>query len=87
MGRRLGDLIYLFDRRHRLIACANIRKAVVEDGNYAAARGITRRAYRAFGQNLIEISFIPRINKEYLGKYIHIENLDCVEAEIGRAHV
>lgn len=84
MGRRLGDLVYLFDRRHRAIACANIRRAVVEDGRYSAARRITRRAYRAFGQNLIEISFIPRINKEYLQKFIHIENLDYVDAAFKR---
>ncbi|MDD5692584.1 MAG: ELM1/GtrOC1 family putative glycosyltransferase [Candidatus Omnitrophica bacterium] len=84
MGRRLGELIYLFDRKHRAIACANIRKAVVEDGDYKAARRITRRAYQAFGQNLIEISFIPRINKEYLEKYINIENLDYVDAAFKR---
>jgi len=80
----LGDLIYFFDRKHRAIACASISKAVVEDGDYKTAKRLTRRAYRAFGQNLIEISFIPRINKEYLEKYINIENLDYVDAAFKR---
>ena len=31
LGRRLGDLIYLFDRRHRAVAYANIRKTVSDN--------------------------------------------------------
>jgi len=74
LGRRLGDLIYFFDARHRAIAYANIKKAVEINDDLRMIPKITRRAYQAFGQNLIEISFIPRINKKYLEKYIHIEN-------------
>lgn len=81
LGRRLGDLIYLFDRRHGAIAYANIRKTVADKFDCASSKRITRRAYQAFGQNIIEISFIPRINKLYLEKYIQIENQDY----IGRA--
>lgn len=78
LGRRLGDLIYLFDRRHRAIANANIRKTVADKFDCASSFRITRRAYQAFGQNIIEISFIPRINKQYLEKYIHLENKDNI---------
>jgi KDO2-lipid IV(A) lauroyltransferase len=74
LGRRLGDVIYFFDARHRAVAYANIRKAALSGSDFLSASRITRRAYQAFGQNLIEISFIPRINKKYLEKYIHIEN-------------
>jgi Kdo2-lipid IVA lauroyltransferase/acyltransferase len=74
LGRRLGDLIYLFDRRHRAIAYANIRKTVVDKHDCNSSSRITRKSYQAFGQNLFEISFIPRINRQYLEKYIHIEN-------------
>jgi len=84
MARRLGDLIYFFDRKHRAVACANIRKTVAEGGNYKAAKRITRRAYQAFGQNLVEISFIPRINKDYLEKYIDIVNQDYIDAAFKR---
>lgn len=84
MGRRLGDLIYLFDKKHRAVACANIRKTVAEGGDYKAARRLTRKAYRAFGQNLVEISFIPRINKQYLEKYIDIVNKEHIEAAFRR---
>ncbi|MDD5130186.1 MAG: ELM1/GtrOC1 family putative glycosyltransferase [Candidatus Omnitrophica bacterium] len=76
LGRRLGDLIYLFDRRHRAIAYSNIRKTVADNLDCASSARITRKAYQAFGQNLVEISFIPRINKKYIDKYIKIENKD-----------
>jgi len=84
LGRRLGDLIYLFDYRHRAIAYANIRKAQVDNLDPKSCAKITRRAYRAFGQNLVEISFIPRINKKYLQKYIHIENKDYIQQAFNR---
>lgn len=84
LGRRLGDLIYLFDRKHRVVAYANIRKTVSDNLDYASSARITRKSYQAFGQNLVEISFIPRINKRYLQKYIHIENRDFVQQAFNR---
>lgn len=84
LGRRLGDLIYLFDRRHRAVAYANIRKTVSDNLDCASGARITRRAYQAFAQNLMEISFLPRVNKQYLQKYIHIENKDCIQEAFNR---
>ena len=84
LGKRLGDLIYLFDLRHRAIAYAHIRKALITQGTCGQIRKIVRKAYQAFGQNLIEISFIPRINKSYLEKYISIENKDYIETAFKR---
>jgi len=77
-------LIYLFDRRHRAIAYANIRKTVSDNLDCASSARITRKSYQAFGQNLIEISFIPRVNKRYLRKYIQIENKDCIREAFNR---
>ncbi|MDP2830870.1 MAG: ELM1/GtrOC1 family putative glycosyltransferase [Candidatus Omnitrophota bacterium] len=84
LGRRLGDLIYLFDRRHRAAAYANIRKTVSDNLDCASSARITRQAYQAFAQNLMEISFLPRVNKQYLQKYIHIENKDCIQDAFNR---
>jgi KDO2-lipid IV(A) lauroyltransferase len=84
LGRRLGELIYLFDRKHRRIAYANIRHALSDQLGYRECARVTRRGYQAFGQNLIEISFIGRINKGYLEEYIHIENKDNIAAAFKR---
>jgi len=84
LGRRLGDLIYLFDRRHRAVAYANIKKTVFDPLDCSSGVKITRKSYQAFAQNLVEITFIPRINKQYLQKYIHIENRDYVDQAFRR---
>lgn len=84
LGRRLGDLIYFFDARHRAVAYANIKKAVIINNDFRMSAKITRKTYQAFGQNLIEISFIPRIDKRYLEKYIHIENRHFVDEAFKR---
>jgi len=77
-------LIYLFDRRHRAVAYANIKKTVSDNLNYASSAEITRKSYQAFGQNLIEIACLPRVNKRYLEKYICIENKDCIQKAFDR---
>jgi len=84
LGRRLGDLIYFFDPKHHSVAYANIRKAITLNSDFRLTSKITRRAYQSFGQNLMEISFIPRINKAYLEKYIHIENSHFIEEAFKR---
>ncbi len=84
LGRRLGDLIYLFDLKHRLVAYANIKRTVADNLNLASSSNITRKSYRAFAQNLIEISIIPRVNKRYLEKYIHIENKQYIQEAFNR---
>ena len=83
-GRRLGDLIYLFDRRHRRNAYANIRKAFSDNSDCASCARITRKSYQAFVQNLVEISFIPRVNKQYIEKYIQFENKEYAQEAFNR---
>ena len=84
LGRRLGDSIFFFDRRHRALAASNIKKSGVT-GNYPReiAR-LTRQTYQAFGQNLVEISFLPHINKKYLEKYVQIENRHYIAEAFAR---
>ncbi len=84
LGRRLGDLIYLCDRKHRAVAYANIKKTVADNLDSAASARINRKTYQAFAQNLVEISFIPRINQQYLAKYIHIENREYAASAFNR---
>lgn len=77
-------MIYLFDQRHRVVAYANIKKTVSNNLDCFSSARITRKSYQAFGQNLIEISFLPRVNKRYLQKYIHIENKDYIQKAFNR---
>ncbi len=67
-----------------MVAYANIKKTVSDNLDCVSTRRIMRKSYQAFGQNLIEISFIPRINKQYLQKYIHIENKGYIQEAFNR---
>ncbi|MCX5707376.1 MAG: ELM1/GtrOC1 family putative glycosyltransferase [Candidatus Omnitrophica bacterium] len=78
IGRALGDLAYLVDLKHRAVAYANIKTALGSQLSPAQIRGLVRKFYRAFGQNIIEIFYIPSFNKKYLKNYVSIEGYDHV---------
>ncbi len=78
-GRRLGDVFYSLDHKHRAIAYANIRLALGNKFSPAELKNTTKSFYRSFGQNLVEIFFIPLIDKEYIRKYIKIEGLEHIK--------
>lgn len=75
IGRTLGRLFYYLDPGHRALAYANIRSAFGGRLLPSEIASITRGFYQAFGQNIIEILFIPAINKKYIDKYISIDGL------------
>ncbi len=79
LGRRIGELVYLLDLRHRAIAYSNIRTALGDKIPPCRLSRITREFYRNFGQNIVEVFFIPVINKAYIKKYITFDGLEYIE--------
>lgn len=75
LGRRLGDLFYYFDFKHKSIAYANIKTAFGTRFSPQRLSYLTKESYRSFGQNLIEIFSIPLVNKDYINRYIKFEGL------------
>jgi len=78
-GRRIGDLLYRLDARHRAIAHANIKFALGNGSAPCRIKNITREFYRGFGQSIIEIFIIPRVDRKFIDKYIKIEGYEYVE--------
>jgi KDO2-lipid IV(A) lauroyltransferase len=78
LGRRLGDLLYYFNLELKARSYANIKSALGENLTPAQLTKITRTFFRSFGQNLIEVFFVPLINKEYISKYISISGLENI---------
>jgi Kdo2-lipid IVA lauroyltransferase/acyltransferase len=78
IGRALGDLVYLVDLKHRAMAYANIKTALGSQLSPARIRGTVRKFYRAFGQNFIEMFYIPKFDKKYLEDHVSIEGYDHV---------
>jgi len=79
LGRRLGDLLYYFDLKHKTIVYANIKTALGDKLSPRQLSRLTKASYRAFGQNLIEMFFIPILNQEYINKYINFEGLGYIQ--------
>jgi len=79
LSRRLGSLLYLFDLKHRSIAYANIKTAFSPKLSPKQICRLIRAFYRSFGQNLIEVFFIPCIDKKYFNKYVSFEGLQFIE--------
>jgi KDO2-lipid IV(A) lauroyltransferase len=89
LGARLGELFYYFDLKHKAIAYANIKTAFGTSTSLSAngecnrtigaklspqeLSNLVKQFYRSFGQSLIEILFIPLVDKTYIDKYITME--------------
>lgn len=84
LGRRLGDMLYYFDVRHKATAYSNVRAALGPHLSPAEIKSIVKGFYRNFGQNLTEILFIPLIGREYLNKYINIAGADYIQEAFKR---
>lgn len=76
LGRRIGDFLFFIDLKHRAVVYANIKTAF--EGKYSAKElaALTRKFYRAFIQNIVEILLVPKMNFEYIKKYVEIEGLE-----------
>lgn len=79
LGKKAGELLYYFDLKHKAIAYSNIKAAFGTKLSPHRLKYITKEFYRTFGQNIIEIFFIPKVDKGYLNKYISFEGLDYIE--------
>jgi len=79
LGRRIGDLFYYFDCRHKAKAYSNIRKAFGERMLPCELSRITKKFYQSYGQNIMEMFLIPTVDKDYLKKYIIFEGLNYID--------
>jgi len=77
-GRLVGDCFYYFDLKHRARSYANIKQALGRQLPPRSIAKITKKFYQSFGQSLIEIFLIPKVDQAYMKKYIEIEGLDNI---------
>lgn len=79
LGRRLGELCYYFDSRHKAIAYANIKTVFAGKLSPSQISHLTKEFYRAFGQNIVEVLLIPLMDKAYINKYITVEGRQYID--------
>lgn len=75
MGRIIGLCMYRFHPRRKRIAYANLKAAFCKDKSPCELKGILKRTYKNYGQNIIETLRMPKIDYNYLRKYIRVEGI------------
>ena len=75
IGRGLGDLVYLFDRRGRRRALSQIRRSLAVDPE--EAERIARACYLSIGMVAVEIAVLPRIRRRF-EEYVQLPEEDLV---------
>jgi KDO2-lipid IV(A) lauroyltransferase len=89
VGRRLGVIIFMFNKKRRLIAYANLKAAFAKEKSPEALRAITKRVYQNMVQTFVEVLNLTKVNKGYVEKYIEIVNLERIKnaAQSGRGTI
>lgn len=80
LGRRLGDCFYYFDAKHRSRVYANLKNVLEQNSSPQAICRVTREFYQSFGQSVIEIFLIPKVDKAYIDKYVEVEGAENISA-------
>jgi len=79
MGRRMGDAVYFFNIKRRMIAYANLKSAFPEKSCRELKR-INKAHFENLGMNVIELLKLPFMAKDYLGSHVKLENADTIKS-------
>ncbi len=79
LGSLLGASIYLFDRRHRLIALNNLRVSFKETKSERQLREILLGVYRNIGKTAIEAMLLPKMSPSEINEKTEIEGFEHYE--------
>ncbi|MBP7216046.1 MAG: mitochondrial fission ELM1 family protein [Candidatus Omnitrophica bacterium] len=83
VARRIANLWYWLDRKHRVLVLANLKTAFPEKSP-EQLRGIARVFFSNFAQNFIELLYIPRIGKRYIETFITIHGQEYIQQALAR---
>ena len=86
VGSGLGALVGRINRRHTRIALDNLRLAFGEEIEEARARSVVDRCWRHFGRNTVDLLCFPRFGPDAVGKEVHYEGLEHLEAACARGN-
>ncbi len=89
LGRRIGDLVFFFNKDRRLIAYANLKSAFGSEKTPGELRQITKRVYRNMVQTFVEVLNLTKVNRSYVDKYVEVVNMDRIRnaAKSGRGTI
>jgi KDO2-lipid IV(A) lauroyltransferase len=86
LGRFFGTLGYIFNYKRAKVAYSNMRAAFSEDKEPSEICRIVKRLYRNFGETLVEILRIPKVDKVYIEKYVRVINIEYINRALAKGH-
>ncbi|MBP9854236.1 MAG: mitochondrial fission ELM1 family protein [Candidatus Omnitrophica bacterium] len=78
-GRRLGDIMFYADRKHKALSYANLNMAFAGEKTPEELRNISKTLFRNIGQNIIELFRLPLMNKKLFEKYVAIDGKENID--------
>lgn len=84
LGRILGNLYYVFVRKQRERAVAQMIPAL--GISEAEARKIVRASFVNLARNMLDIFYMPNLNERNLSQFIEIDHLERMRAALDEGH-
>ena len=86
IGSAIGTVASVVDRRGRRVALSNLDCAFGTTLNSARKRQLVRQTYQHFARTMTDLFWSPRLTRENYSRYIQVENLGVVEAEMKKGN-
>lgn len=82
MGRRLGELACVLNKKRKCIAYANLRLAFCKEYPPEKLKRVLIGAYRNQGQNFVELLSLQKIDKKYAQEFISFDGFERVDSAL-----
>ena len=89
LGRRIGTVAFIFNRKRRCVAYANLKAAFAREKPPQELRAITKRVYQNLVQTFMEILNLTKVNRRYVDRYVEVVNIERIRnaAKSGRGTI
>lgn len=81
-GRRVGDVMFYVDRKHKALAYSNLNMAFAGEKTPQELRAISRKLFRNIGQSIIEMLRLPLMKRKLYEKYVSIEGREHIDQSL-----
>ena len=89
LGRQIGRLAFIVNKKRRLIAYANLKSAFAGEKTPKELRAITMRVYQNLVQTFVELLNLTKVNRKYVDSYVEVVNMERIQnaAKSGRGTI